>query len=184
MNKFNRGTKFIVILRNPTDGLFSEYLNHGDKTKSTDILSEKSAQLFHYHTLQVIGMYEDCFKKQNIRACIYDTLLAEEARKAQVFPREQFFFVKMEEYSKNTSHVLQEIFSFLGVGPLESSVVDAVAKAPAINSSNQTKSEMEPMFPETRAKLDEFFSPFRKTLANMLDHPKYSWAEEEMRGAK
>jgi N-acetylgalactosamine 4-sulfate 6-O-sulfotransferase len=34
----------------------------------------------------------------------------------QVFPREQFFFVKMEEYSENTSNTLQEIFKFLGVG--------------------------------------------------------------------
>ena len=87
----------------------------------------------------------------------------------QVFPQEQFHFVKLEDYSLNKEAELTHIFNFLGL--------ESIHKADQTRRKNQAKGDQADtdMLPKTRKLLRKFYSPYNKELQQVLNDPRFSW---------
>lgn len=98
------------------------------------------------------------------------------ARWLQLIPREQFLFLRMEDLSTDPYSVLKEVWQFLGVKELSREVLGAVLYEHS-NTNPLSHKGVERLKPETRAALHEFFQPFNKKLAELLDDDRFLWAD-------
>ncbi|KAK3584633.1 hypothetical protein CHS0354_003917, partial [Potamilus streckersoni] len=99
----NPGVKLILLLRDPIERLFSNYL-HG--------AFGRNSKQFTLHVLASIEKLGQCSKKRStpISASLYSIHLKEWLK---VFPRKQIFVMRTEDYSKDIAGSLLKIFKFL-----------------------------------------------------------------------
>ena len=126
--------KFIVILRNPTDRLYSDYNYFNRKNQSSKAFDQK--------VKEGVSWFQGCLssKVQNKKSCLYDIpeyvntsnkmwhpenswdpviriraglyseLLSDWFN---VFPRYQFYIVTLDQFSKSTNAELEKMYTFL-----------------------------------------------------------------------
>ena len=90
----------------------------------------------------------------------------------QVFPRDQFYIVTLEYFSKNTAAELERMYSFLGLSPYVGKKMEK-----AINNVNRvTKTVYKiPFLNETRKILLEFYYPYNVKLSKLLQAEDVFW---------
>ncbi|KAL8616604.1 hypothetical protein ACOMHN_036636 [Nucella lapillus] len=182
IRRLTPSTRVIVILRNPTDRLFSDYLYF---TKIN-----KSAASFHQEVVQSIEKMRDCMATQTLRACIYDKQVANGKAKVRlrvgvyhiylsewlrVFPPDQILVLRTEDYSRDLRHHLRQIFRFLKLRPLRRDEGNAVIHLPIANKRRLKDRDVGPMWDQTRQTLHEFYQPHNHQLARLLRDPRFLW---------
>ncbi|KAK7494211.1 hypothetical protein BaRGS_00014493, partial [Batillaria attramentaria] len=111
--------RIIVIIRNPTERLYSDYL-YFQKTN-------KSVSHFHQEVLLSIEKFKACEAVHSLRTCLYDIHVANGVRLRiglyhvyveewlKVFPAEQVLIIRTEDYAANLKLSVRRVYRFLGL---------------------------------------------------------------------
>ncbi|XP_035462208.2 carbohydrate sulfotransferase 15 [Scophthalmus maximus] len=167
--------KIIVLLRDPVERLYSDYLYF--------TMANKSAEDFHLKVVESVQLFQSCLSEMTLRFCAYDTSLyyAMPVRLTlgmyivflldwlTVFHREQILVLRLEDYAANLKGTFKKVFDFLSLGPLSEQVEAALTKGPSSNTRRAADRSLGPMLPATRDLLREFHQPFNHKLASVLD---------------
>ncbi|ELT90468.1 hypothetical protein CAPTEDRAFT_222727 [Capitella teleta] len=115
LHHFQPQAKIIVIIRNPVDRTFSDYLYFGKGGEGVDD--------FHRKVQLGIDHFNDCVNNHTEDACVY--LCVNHSRLSlglyvfflehwmREFPRNQIFVVRLEDYSADKKRSLRDIAQFL-----------------------------------------------------------------------
>ena len=174
-------SKIIVIMRDPVERLFSDYLYFLKKTQ------KPSADDFHRRVTDAITVVSDCLRHHPVRACVYSTLNIQVRLMIgmysvylrdwyRIFPRHQMHVLRTEDYSKSSEKELGKIFQFLELDTPPASLYEYIRNIPKANSQSFKKASIS-MQTQTRAALREFYAPFNSELSILLNNTLYQWRD-------
>ncbi|XP_070176634.1 carbohydrate sulfotransferase 15-like [Littorina saxatilis] len=183
MKHMYRDPKFIVILRNPVDRLYSDYIFLG-----YGFTPEK----FRTDVPKAVDMMEKCLKVNTTRQCVFsnDTYVNLPMRIhlgmysvfmkewLAVFPRSSFYILRTENYHDNMTYHLNNIYTFLELDPLPEETLQDILEADRKHET-EMKKKVHDMFPDTRELLQSFYSRYNQELAVMLDDAGFLWPEQD-----
>lgn len=176
--------KFIVIMKAPWTNTFHSFLRH-PAVKFLNDTVPSDAEWFHRCVTSQIMWFTHCLSTgASLATCTYDMELVNWDRLfgfchfniganfyhihlrrwLTLFSKNQFMFLKMEDFTKNPYEELQRIWKFLGLKSLPNHVVKDVFTV----DDTVTKRHF-PMLDETALLLKTFFEPFNKELSNLID---------------
>ncbi|XP_030630736.1 carbohydrate sulfotransferase 15 [Chanos chanos] len=175
--------RFIVILRDPVERLYSDYLYFSAANKSVEDFHEKVSE-----SLQLL---EGCLQEYSLRSCVYNTTLnnAMPVRLQvglyivyildwlSVFPRDQILILRLEDHASNREITMRKIFDFLTLAPLTTQQEAKITKSPASNTRRLSDRNLGPMLPITKNILRDFYSPFNQKLAKVLRNDSFLWLD-------
>jgi len=93
----------------------------------------------------------------------------------QVFPRENFMFIRTEDMKKDTGKTLQEIFQFLGMSTLSDDKIEKITKI-VRHEQTMLKGNSEMLLSSsTKKQLRAYFRPFNEKLAELLNEDRFLW---------
>ncbi|XP_035519279.1 carbohydrate sulfotransferase 15-like [Morone saxatilis] len=176
------GAKIIIMLRDPVERLYSDYLYFK--------MANKSAEDFHQKVVESVQLFQSCLSERSLRSCAYNTTLSNTMPVRlnlgmyivflldwlTVFHREQILVLRLEDYAANLKVTIKKVFDFLGVGPLSEHVESALTKRPMSNTRRAADRNLGPMFPATRDLLRKFHQPLNCKLASVLDKKTFLWS--------
>ncbi|RUS81308.1 hypothetical protein EGW08_010915 [Elysia chlorotica] len=185
IHRLNPQAQIIFILRDPVDRLYSQYQRMFIKGSHT-VDMEGSRENFHALVISAVTAYKRCFCLRTLRSCAYNgTLLGDAGLGVQegmysiflqdwlnVFPRNQLFFIKYEDYVLDIATGLQTSVEFLG---LADPGIVWYANTSGQPMSKNTDLSMEPMLAETRSILREFYNAINVHLPNLLGDARFRW---------
>ncbi|XP_067676198.1 carbohydrate sulfotransferase 15-like [Haliotis asinina] len=177
MRHLYRDPKFILIFRNPTDRLYSDYMMQGGR----------SSAHFHKAVSEDIQVEENCMKNHTVEQCLYSLDIAKRLRTRiflgcysvfmrewlKVFPREQFLILRTEDHDQDPKAQLTKVFNYLNLNYTEESMF-SIANMPH-QRINQKKIRKGPILNKTRVLLDNFYSRYKKDLADILQDKRFLW---------
>ncbi|XP_060601280.1 carbohydrate sulfotransferase 15-like [Ruditapes philippinarum] len=174
IHHLNPNAKIIVMLRNPVERLYSDYLyfQHG------------RSKMFHEGVKNTLKHTYNCLRNNSLRHCLYTppkdcTGIMVRIRIGvyhlhlkeyfRVFPREQILVIKLEDFSRNTASYMQQIFSFLEIKTLHANDLNKIAN-PDLHANARRKKDHKAgeMLPESRKMLDNFYRPHNDLLSNLI----------------
>ena len=193
--------KFIVIMRDPTKRLFSDYWfrcaqSRVWKRKEDHIryYSAIAQETFHNITAHAINLFQSCIERGTSRfECVRKVTSVKDVTGCvslhlgvgmyyyhivpwlNVFPRENFLFLKTEDLVSHPDEEMTKVWAFLGLHSL-----------PKIEHkfSNSNKWIQNPLYkkkftmlPATRQMLHKFYQPHNELLAHLLSDSKYMWSD-------
>ena len=176
---------FPLLIRN--SGL---YMNQTRKAAAKQMFESKSPEDFHNKVVESLQWFKNCtVHYPNSHKCLFWNERKELIHYfinhlqmgfygitlklwLEVFPRDQFKIIRLEDYSLNTMAVLSDIFSFLDLEPMNDNMREVIADS-KVSNFGRRKNEHGPMLPETRRILLEFYKPYNKILADILKDPKF-----------
>lgn len=175
--------KIIIMLRDPVERLYSDYLYFK--------MANKSAEDFHQKVTESVQLFQSCLSERSLRSCVYNTNLSNGMPVRlnlgmyivflldwlTVFHREQILVLRLEDYAANLKLTIKKVFDFLSVGPLSEQVEAALTKRPMSNTRRAADRNLGPMLPATRYLLREFHQPFNHKLASVLDNKAFFWSD-------
>ena len=186
--------KFIVLLRNPTDRLYSDYIYFNRKEQN------RSSKAFDEKVREGISWFQECLSRnlQSNKSCLYDIPQyldtgynmwhPEDVWDAvvriraglyseflsdwfNVFPRNQFYVVTLDQFSKHTVTELENMYSFLGL--------------PGLNNDSKINTEIVwlktgkrlkvPFWNKTKQLVNDFYHPYNVKLSKLLGADKIVW---------
>ncbi|TDH01364.1 hypothetical protein EPR50_G00179800 [Perca flavescens] len=176
------GAKIIIMLRDPVERLYSDYLYFK--------MANKSAEDFHQKVLDSVQLFQSCLYERSLRSCVYNTSLSNAMPVRlnlgmyiiflldwlTVFDREQILVLRLEDYAANLKGTIKKVFDFLSVGPLSEQVEATLTKRPMSNTRRAADKNLGPMLPASRDLLREFHQPFNHKLASVLDNKAFLWS--------
>ncbi|XP_069000625.1 carbohydrate sulfotransferase 15-like [Embiotoca jacksoni] len=177
------GAKIIIMLRDPVERLYSDYLYFK--------MANKSAEDFHQKVIESVQLFQSCLFEKSLRSCVYNTSLSNVMPVRlnlgmyivflldwlTVIHREQILVLRLEDYAANLKVTIKKVFDFLSVGPLSEQVEAAVSKRPMSNTRRTADRNLGPMLPATRDLLSKFHQPFNHKLAGVLNNKAYLWSD-------
>ncbi|KAL3846536.1 hypothetical protein ACJMK2_017515 [Sinanodonta woodiana] len=171
--------KIIVMIRDPVERLLSGHLYFSEQFKYNT-----SAELFHNVTVDAVNKFKDCLKYNTERGCAYNksiTTIKNRIRVGlysihiadwfRVFPRDQFLFLKAEDYIKDVRTTLVTVFDFL---QLEFPPLQAPSRFMFKEKINQRKKTFS-MLPATRKLLQDFYRPYNERLWRLIDDRRFHY---------
>lgn len=175
--------RFIVMLRDPVERLYSDYLYFG--------MANKSVEDFHERVSESLQLFEVCMAERSIRSCIYNTTLNNLMPVRlqvglyviylldwmSVFSREQILILRLEDHAANRKNTMRRVFDFLQLGPLTRQKEADITKSPASNTRRPANRNLGPMLPITKEILQDFYRPFNQHLAQVLRDPGFLWMQ-------
>ncbi|XP_077585960.1 carbohydrate sulfotransferase 15-like [Stigmatopora nigra] len=173
--------KIIIMLREPAERLYSDYLYFKTANKSTED--------FHQKVLESMQAFQSCLSARSLRSCVYSTSLANSMPVRlnlgmyivflldwlTVFQREQILVLRLEDYATNLRETVQKVFDFLNVGPLSEQAAATLTKGPMSNTRRAVDRILGPMLPSTQKLLWEFHRPFNRKLSTVLNERSFLW---------
>ena len=94
----------------------------------------------------------------------------------EVFPKQNFLFLKTEDYSRNTKGTLyNEVFSFLDLDNISHEALKKLEQSISKERKNTNIHSNVEMFSETRQLLEKFYEPYNTELSALLKDVKYTW---------
>lgn len=167
--------KIIIILRNPTERLFSDYLYFNPT-------ANKSVADFHNRVNFSVQLYENCFSNHSIRHCIYNTTIgmASQVRLRvglysaylkdwmKLFPTEQILIVTLKEYSEKILKTMKKVFKFLNLRALTKQQYTEMKRIKRQNKRKFKDQRVGTMLKETQMLLKRFYDPFDDELCKLL----------------
>ncbi|XP_065942342.1 carbohydrate sulfotransferase 15 isoform X3 [Magallana gigas] len=171
--------KLILLLREPAERLYSHYYHLGYGSSPEDFKVDVSAS---------IRYLDRCRAKSSLRSCLYNRTLFKEmptplfasfydvhmANWLEVFPRNQIFIMRTEDFDKSKKKYLLQLFKFLNVGDVEERVLDRMSNL-AHKYKSVRKDKAGPMLNHTRQTLRDYLREPMKRLASLLHDEKYTW---------
>lgn len=181
IHAFQPNAKLIVMLRDPVERLYSDYLYFAS--------SNKSADDFHEKVTEALQLFENCMLDYSLRACVYNNTLnnAMPVRLQvglyavylldwlSVFDKQQFLILRLEDHASNVKYTMHKVFQFLNLGPLSEKQEALMTKSPASNARRPEDRNLGPMWPITQKILRDFYRPFNARLAQVLADEAFAW---------
>ncbi|XP_067092715.1 carbohydrate sulfotransferase 15-like [Osmerus mordax] len=175
--------KLIIMLRDPVERLYSDYLYFH--------LVNKSAERFHHKVCESLQMFQSCLAESSIRSCIYNTHLFYHMPVRlslglyiiylldwlTVFHKDQILILRLEDYAANLRTSMHRVFDFLSLSPLSEHRELLLAKKPMSNTRRAQDRSLGPMLALTRSILQRFYQPFNQHLAQLLDNQAFLWTD-------
>ncbi|KAK7480816.1 hypothetical protein BaRGS_00027982, partial [Batillaria attramentaria] len=183
MQHLYRDPKFLVLMRDPVERVYTAYLFHRMGNNSFD---------FHQDVMKSIALFNRCLTtRPSRRQCYFDTNLLGEMKVEipfmcyavyikewlDVFPRKHFMFMKTERYSQEMESHLFKIFDFLNMSRPSSALFQQMLAFPK-SYHTKVKDKAGPMLPETRAVLRKYAESCNQELADLLHDDAYLWKDE------
>ncbi|ELU03066.1 hypothetical protein CAPTEDRAFT_92334 [Capitella teleta] len=178
---FTPRAKFIILVREPSERLYSQYLYSNKEGESKFS--------FHAAVVESIDLMQRCMKERSQRDCLYDPTFNRTMNVwlrinhyvtfiqdwLSVFPREQFYFLRLEDYMANKTKAIIEISRFLGTGELSKSYMKYLISTDQYVANARSPEDMEigDMLPETKLILQKYFDPWNKRLAALLNDSSF-----------
>ncbi|XP_033756442.1 carbohydrate sulfotransferase 15-like isoform X2 [Pecten maximus] len=169
--------KLLVIVRNPVDRLYSDYLYFNQS-------EQKSVEVFDRRVRASIDSFNYCLRMNSlhVRHCAYKEAFLEVRLTIglyavyledwmDVFPRQQFFVVSLDEYSVNQTIVASRIFKFLDL----SDVPEKISSSTHYNKNMWHGKAVGDMLNETRLLLEQFYKPYNQALSLLLNDSRFLW---------
>ncbi|MEJ6485424.1 sulfotransferase domain-containing protein [Nostoc punctiforme UO1] len=171
--------KLVILLRNPVDRAISSYfhqhkINCGYKLiqdNIDNILEKMPSLLDKLHTFvwlepSMIKKYRSPSRQDVFSYHLMNSLYIYYLKEwLNVFPREQFLFVKSEDLFSNPSVTMKKVFSFLNLPDY-----------PLAEYPNYNPGSYNPISDDLRQTLAEFFRPHNQKLEEYLGM-KFNWDE-------
>lgn len=182
VHHMNPNVKLLLMLRDPVERLFSHYLHSG---------AGSTAEQFHEHIKYSLPLWHNCVKTHTIRHCIYDADFRKTLKAPiytsfynihlqewlKVFPREQMFIFRNEDYTKDIKGTMKKLFKFLDIDTPEESILDSMEKQPHFYETKKKKTSGA-LKQETKKLLTDFYRPHIEELAKILGDEKFLWKDE------
>ncbi|XP_073402529.1 carbohydrate sulfotransferase 15 isoform X2 [Dendrobates tinctorius] len=160
IHAFQPSAKFIVILRDPVERLYSDYLYFA--------IANKSAEDFNDKVNESLQMFESCLQASSLRSCAYNTTFSNTLPCALKEPG-------------TGSHLCHFVMILAGsgliksTGPLSGEQEASVTHKQASNSRRPQDCSLGPMLPPTRQILIDFYRPYNQKLSQLLADRAYLW---------
>lgn len=158
--------KIIAILRNPVDRAYSQYWMNVRSANET-LSFEKALKAEHKRLKGENDNIKDpTYPCRNHRRFSYLSrgIYVEQLRNwLTYFPREQLWVISSDDLRNDANTVLNQIFEFLGLPPHQISILHP-----------DKHSQYEPMDPNLRKSLVEYYRPYNEELEKFLNM-KFNW---------
>ncbi|XP_025095499.1 carbohydrate sulfotransferase 15-like [Pomacea canaliculata] len=170
--------KIIIILRNPTLRIYSDY---------NFFFTNGSLSEFHELAVKQMDILKSCFAQHTVRSCVYNQSLNSVFRIRlglyhvfledwfQRFPRDQIHVLRLEDLAVNVTRELLTIYRFLGLENPSKTTLAAITQKERPRKKGVRSLAQGPMLRMTKAALDEFYRPFNVRLASLLSDIRYLW---------
>lgn len=173
--------RIIIMLRDPGERLYSDYLYFK--------MANKSAEDFHDKVVESMLLFQSCLLERSLRSCVYDSVLSNGMPVRlnlglyivflldwlTVFRRDQILILRLEDYAANIKGTIKKVFDFLRVGPLSEQMEAALTRRPMSNARREADRNLGPMLQATTTLLGHFHRPFNVELASVLDNRDFLW---------
>ncbi|XP_060567594.1 uncharacterized protein LOC132726294 isoform X2 [Ruditapes philippinarum] len=175
----NPNIRLILILRDPIERLFSNYL-HGQFGSTADE--------FHRDVVLSRALLKACTANRSMKSCLYDENIIRSLRVPisgsfysvhikewlKVFPRKQIFITRTEAFAKSIANTLLGIFRFLRLDPLPTRDLYRIANMPHFYNT-KAKETSGSIRPETIDILRVMFEPYNIELAGILNDENFNF---------
>jgi hypothetical protein len=122
---YNPNMKLILILRQPTQRCISQYL-----MRHRNLMEHRSFKEVMHEELS-LKFFEDRECKSILYRSLYDVQIE---NILSIFPRDQVYFIKFEEFSSNQSQVMKDLISWCELPPFEFQFIHTNEKFKGSNS--------------------------------------------------
>ncbi|XP_072019372.1 carbohydrate sulfotransferase 15-like [Amphiura filiformis] len=188
--------KILAVFRNPTSRLYSDY-NFDNRSCTPEFFHDSVTESTRtFDSCLATSTRKECVFK--FFSEIYEADMARKPRPKgklgmnpimrlfkgsysvfvtdwlRAFPRDQVFFIKMEDWHSECKTMLPNIYQFLDLEPIPKQKTDEICNKKQKNKTPGTKAKGS-MLPETKQLLDKFYEPIRKDLAQILDDDRFLW---------
>ncbi|XP_071105198.1 carbohydrate sulfotransferase 15-like isoform X1 [Haliotis cracherodii] len=180
--------KFLIIFRNPTDRLYSDYLflqlYRAHKKPLT-------AQSFHTDVQESLLMLKQCQDHHTLKECLFNKTLHMNIPVRipvsfyavylkewfKVFPRENFLILRNEDYSKDIRGHIEKVYNFLEFSKLPDQELNRIANMSRAYTRNKQHQAAGEMLGETRELLNNFHNNLNIDLAQLLQDDRFKWTD-------
>ncbi|XP_063955345.1 carbohydrate sulfotransferase 15-like [Lytechinus pictus] len=166
--------KIILMLRDPTVRAISYYWYTHQRGNLED---------FHHLAVKQIGCLRDCLQKHPIRYCAYAAacpysvfpglkggLYSVFARDwIEAFSRDGVLVIRLEDLETSPRFTYRKIIKFLDLEQLSEKKENETIYAPKKNVNRMGKR----ILPETKKLLDDFYAPYNKDMALLMEDDKF-----------
>lgn len=194
-------SKFIVIMRNPPDLLYSAFWYSCTRRGGHVTMEEqlRGPRIFHERIVEKISRFNFCLRSFTAEKCAYDVYAENRIgdldrcgttrlglalyfvhlkKWLSVVPREKFLFLRLEDLSRNTTTTMRQVWNFMGVPPSEN-YAKVLSKGRTLMHDQRTVDyKHDPrmaMWNSTRELLVKFFHPYNQKLAQLARDTKFLW---------
>ncbi|KAK7504791.1 hypothetical protein BaRGS_00003819, partial [Batillaria attramentaria] len=147
---------------------------------------KSSREDFHDWAKEQFKLITDCFNEFGIRRCAYNATFSRPVSCRPIvgiyyvyiqdwllrFPRDQMYFVRLEDLSANVTGEMTKIFAFLKLDPVSEETMVEIESAKEANVGRLFQ-EFGPILPATKSLLDDFYRPFNRRLAQLLGDDRF-----------
>ncbi len=156
-------SKLIVLLRNPVKRAISWHYHKVNSGLATGSLEEAIAtELKQLENISEAELQKGGYRKvDNIYSSLYYYQLQPWLEN---FPREQFLFLKSEDFYGNTAEVMNQVFEFIGVAPQQ------LAEYPTVHKGSYSKVD-----DQISQQLKKYFRPYNQKLEELLEM-EFDWS--------
>jgi len=157
---YNKNLKFIVMLRHPVERIISHY-NHSKKYNEYKSFTEflnKSLTRIDIHQFPYLKLHHIIGK-----SCYYPMV----KYWFSFFPKEQFLFIKSEDYFANPQESLDKIYNFLNISEYKTKIIYA----------NKGKYKAE-VTEEDIKRLQIYYKPYNELLPELIGQ-NFRWGKNE-----
>ncbi|WIA17127.1 hypothetical protein OEZ85_014020 [Tetradesmus obliquus] len=176
--------RLIVMLRDPVDRYYSAYHYYKWWEKEE---RQPTADDFHAHALREMQQWRDCVAAADLATCVrrYNPQQLVKGMYSQFlqdwlvhFLRHQLLLLRYEDYKAALPQHLEAVLQFLDVSPPETASWQAMLGAAVQNTKSYP-----PMRHDTRELLREFYAPFNRELADVLQGDcRWLWLDRPENG--
>lgn len=92
-----------------------------------------------------------------------------------VYPKENVYVTRLEDYAKQPADVLMDIFKFLELDPIDRKTLNAIASKRAKNTNKKGYYKAGDMLNLTKNILDDFYRPFNRRLSQLLQDDRFRY---------
>ncbi|XP_021357111.1 carbohydrate sulfotransferase 15-like [Mizuhopecten yessoensis] len=182
----NPDTRFILIIRDPIERLYSDYHFLPIKRVCTP-------ESFHSAVARSFGVLSSCLHGNTLRHCLFDKDLHQKFNEnarihlgfyvvylvewLKVFPRKQFLIIRFEDYITDIPKYINRVYRFLDLAPvsLQQTAVLGIL-SPVRENVTKRKVKAKPMLNKTRDILRDIYQPFNVELSNLLKNEDFLWS--------
>ena len=194
-------SKYVVIMRNPVDRLYSAfwYSCHMYKGNVTTILHQNGPDIFHERIMTRLEQFTKCIRTFPTAVCLKfketsnssDLLTCGRTQLEvslyyihiqkwlSVISRDSFVFLTMEELSTDINLVEKKLLALLGLDyPSKLNLEEGHVLACSGRTNSQSDYSDNPqlrMRKDTQEILTDFFRPYNQKLADLLGDDKFLW---------
>ena len=185
--------KIIYMLRNPVTTLYSAY-KYFSLQKS--VREDESVEKFHECVIKAIHVLLKCQETNTIYYCTvikHRELLVPNTENRcvivmhylqmgryhefvqewmKIFPRDQFMFIRFEDYIADVRKYILKAWKWLGIRDLQTKMGDCIQSIQPMNTANN---DIGPMLQKTKDILYNFFNDQNMMLAALLNDTGYRW---------